>query len=58
MDTRDGLKVMLPNGWFLVRGSNTEPIIRVVVETGNETETRSIVATVRAQVEANINSRQ
>lgn len=55
MDTRDGLKVMLPNGWFLVRGSNTEPIIRVVAETANETETRSIVATVRAQVEASIN---
>jgi phosphomannomutase len=23
MDLRDGIKVKLPNGWFLVRGSNT-----------------------------------
>src|SRR5258708_34317323 len=27
MDLRDGVKVSLVDGWFLVRGSNTEPII-------------------------------
>ena len=32
MDTRDGVKVIVPDGWVLVRGSNTEPIIRVVAE--------------------------
>lgn len=31
-DTRDGLRVELPNGWFHVRVSNTEPIIRVIAE--------------------------
>ncbi len=36
MDTRDGVKVMLPGAWFLVRGSNTEPIIRVVAEAQDE----------------------
>ena len=32
LDTRDGVKVTLPEGWFLVRGSNTEPIIRIYAE--------------------------
>ncbi len=31
-DTRDGLRVDLPNGWFHVRVSNTEPIVRVIAE--------------------------
>ena len=54
LDTRDGIKVTLPTGWFLVRGSNTEPIIRVVAEAQNETEVRNIIAGVYAQVEARI----
>jgi phosphomannomutase len=36
LDTRDGVKVILPDGWLLVRGSNTEPIIRVVAEAKSE----------------------
>ncbi len=36
MDTRDGVKVIQPDGWFLVRGSNTEPIIRIVAEAKSE----------------------
>jgi phosphomannomutase len=55
MDARDGTKVTLPNGWFLVRGSNTEPVIRVVGEAKTESEAREIVARVRGQVEACIN---
>ncbi len=31
-DTRDGLRVQLEKGWFHVRVSNTEPIVRVIVE--------------------------
>ena len=34
MDLRDGVKVMLPDAWFLLRGSNTEPVLRVVAEAG------------------------
>jgi phosphoglucosamine mutase len=52
IDTRDGIKVTLPGGWFLVRGSNTEPVIRVVGEAKSESEAREIVASVRRQVEA------
>ena len=43
MDTRDGVKVIEPDGWFLVRGSNTEPIIRVVAEAQNEGAARKKV---------------
>jgi phosphomannomutase len=46
MDTRDGVKVMMPDGWLLVRGSNTEPIIRVVAEAKSEARAKAIVADV------------
>ncbi len=52
MDLRDGVKVSLPNGWFLVRGSNTEPIIRVVAEAERETDARTIIDRVYSQVQA------
>ena len=56
MDTRDGVKVIVPGGWFLVRGSNTEPIIRVVAEAEDENRAREIVNIVFAQVQRRINS--
>jgi phosphomannomutase len=56
LDVRDGVKVILPNGWFLVRGSNTEPIIRVIAEAADETSAREIVAGVYRQVQACINT--
>jgi len=43
MDTRDGVKVLLPEGWLLVRGSNTEPIVRVVAEAASEDAARKLV---------------
>ena len=46
MDTRDGVKVILPDGWLLVRGSNTEPIIRVVAEAKSEDRAKAIVSDV------------
>jgi phosphomannomutase len=50
MDTRDGVKVMLPTGWFHVRGSNTEPIVRVVAEGPSEAEARAVVNDVFGRV--------
>jgi len=50
LDTRDGVKVTLSDGWFLVRGSNTEPIVRVVAESRSESQAREIVARVYEQV--------
>ena len=51
LDLRDGVKVSLPNGWFLVRGSNTEPIIRVIVEAKSEADARRIVDQVYSRVQ-------
>jgi phosphomannomutase len=50
LDTRDGVKVMLDAGWFLVRGSNTEPIVRVVAEAPSDGVARAIVDDVMARV--------
>jgi phosphomannomutase len=46
MDTRDGVKVITPDGWLLVRGSNTEPIIRIVAEAKSEERAREILNSV------------
>src|SRR5215213_1552616 len=43
MDTRDGVKVIMPDGWLLVRGSNTEPIVRVVAEAKSDERARELV---------------
>ncbi len=51
MDLRDGVKVSLPDGWFLVRGSNTEPIIRVIAESKREADARAIIDRVYSQVQ-------
>lgn len=51
LDLRDGVKVVLPSGWFLVRGSNTEPIIRVVAEAKGEREARAIMGGVFSLVQ-------
>jgi phosphomannomutase len=56
MDVRDGVKVMLPNGWFLVRGSNTEPIIRVIAEAGSDRDARDIIGSVSSKVQGSLNS--
>ena len=50
LDRRDGVKVMIPDGWFLVRGSNTEPIIRLVAESDDEAEAHRLVEELRAIV--------
>ena len=46
LDTRDGVKVIQPDGWLLVRGSNTEPIIRIVAEAKTEERAREMVNSV------------
>ncbi|HSB27290.1 MAG TPA: phosphoglucosamine mutase [Pyrinomonadaceae bacterium] len=38
LDLTDGVKVLLPNGWLHVRGSNTEPIIRLTAEAPTDAE--------------------
>jgi phosphomannomutase len=40
LDLRDGVKVTFDEGWLHVRGSNTEPIIRLVAEAEDEATAR------------------
>ncbi|MFN0086203.1 MAG: phosphoglucosamine mutase [Blastocatellia bacterium] len=50
MDLRDGVKVIFPDGWLLVRGSNTEPIIRLVAEAPDEPRARELIDAVLARI--------
>jgi phosphomannomutase len=43
LDLRDGVKVSFERGWLHVRGSNTEPIIRLVAEAETEAQARQIL---------------
>ncbi|HEX5707737.1 MAG TPA: phosphoglucosamine mutase [Pyrinomonadaceae bacterium] len=52
VDLRDGVKVTTPAGWFLVRGSNTEPIIRLVAEAETEEAARAMLEDVTRRVGA------
>lgn len=38
IDRRDGVKIDMPEGWLHIRGSNTEPIIRIYCEAPTETQ--------------------
>ncbi|MCA9727742.1 MAG: hypothetical protein KC729_08660 [Candidatus Eisenbacteria bacterium] len=49
-DQRDGLWWRRPTGFVHVRASNTEPIVRAVVESASETEARELIAQVRAAI--------
>ncbi|MBE3100220.1 MAG: phosphoglucosamine mutase [Planctomycetes bacterium] len=52
LDVRDGVKVMLPDGWFLLRGSNTEPVVRLTVEAGSMEEAGRLADVVLEKVRA------
>jgi phosphomannomutase len=46
-DSTDGLKVTLPNGWIHVRASNTESMIRIIVEGEHAPEASHLLDWVR-----------
>ncbi len=50
IDLRDGVKVTLPDAWFLLRGSNTEPVMRVVAEAQGEAAARELAERIRDKV--------
>jgi phosphomannomutase len=50
LDLRDGVKVSFDRSWLHVRGSNTEPIIRLVAEAEDETQARQILDSVFEKV--------
>lgn len=42
VDTMDGVRVNLDDAWVLIRGSNTEPTIRVSIESSSEKRTEEL----------------
>jgi phosphomannomutase len=42
-DWLDGLSVTLPDGWFNLRASNTEPVMRLNAEMATQIELESLV---------------
>ncbi|MGI9472558.1 MAG: phosphoglucosamine mutase, partial [Rubripirellula sp.] len=40
--TGDGLRLAWDDKWLLVRGSNTEPIVRLIAEADSEDEARAL----------------
>ena len=50
VDLTDGVKVRLEDGWFILRASNTEPIVRVIAESATEERARAIAEQVLAEV--------
>jgi phosphomannomutase len=52
VDTSDGVRVDFADGWVHVRGSNTEPIARVIGEAGSVERAEELVGLVREVVEA------
>ncbi len=55
INTVDGVKVDMPEGWVHLRKSNTEPIIRLYAEAGSSEEAERIVAEALQTIEELIN---
>ena len=43
VDLTDGVKILWKDRWLHVRGSNTEPILRVAAEAPTESEARTLL---------------
>jgi phosphomannomutase len=50
LDLRDGVKVRLEDGWFILRASNTEPVVRVIAESSSNERARAIAERVLSDV--------
>ena len=48
VDTRDGCRFDLPDGWIHIRTSNTEPIMRIIVETKDPAVAKRYLDTLEA----------
>ncbi len=47
VNTEDGVKIDLPEGWIHLRKSNTEPIIRIYTEAGSESVAKGLAKQVK-----------
>lgn len=48
--TIDGLKIIMPEGWVMIRKSNTEPIVRVYAESETVTMAENIVNKIKEDI--------
>lgn len=46
LDLTDGLKVLWPDRWLHVRGSNTEPVVRITAEASTDRDAKELVRSV------------
>jgi len=51
VDTTDGIRVETDSGWFLIRASGTEPVIRVTAESETESRTTQLFEAAKHHVE-------
>jgi len=50
LDLTDGVKVRLEDGWFMLRVSNTEPLVRVTAESATAERAKALAEQVMAEV--------
>ena len=50
IDATDGIKVTLPDGWVHVRGSNTQSMIRIIVEAQTDAAARELLDWARDRI--------
>ena len=50
IDTRDGIRVDLPNAWLQLRGSNTEPIMRIMAESAELAQAEELIKQVQSLI--------
>ena len=51
IDRTDGVRIDFPDGWALVRPSNTEPIARLQVEAAGADRANELAAAVQAAID-------
>jgi len=52
IDEQDGVRIDWPDRWVHVRASNTEPILRIIAEAGNDADAAELVERARQIVQA------
>ena len=52
MSDVDGVRIDWPDGWVQIRGSNTEPIMRIIGEARDEGRAHALCARVREVADA------
>ncbi len=50
IDRTDGLRIVFADFWFHVRPSNTEPVVRIQVEAGDEAKVQEIFARIKEEI--------